>query len=48
MIELLILTEVDEWGKATEIVDSENDPLWKVNPHGTLALYNHRVVRNML
>lgn len=45
-LQLLILARTNKWGKATGILDFGNDPLWRVNPYGAIALHNHRVSSN--
>lgn len=43
VIEFLLVTRVDKWEKASSIVKCGRDPLWRSNPQGALALYNHRM-----
>lgn len=45
-LEFLIQTRVEKWGKATNILGFGNDPLWKVNPHGAIALYSHKISKD--
>lgn len=40
-IEFLILTRADKWGKTTNFMVFGNDPLWRTNPQGAIALYAH-------
>lgn len=42
-LEFLIRSRVEKWGKATKILSFGNDPLWKLNPHGAIALYSHKI-----
>lgn len=43
VLEFLILSRTDKWGKATGCMGFGCDPLWRVNPQGAIALYNHRI-----
>lgn len=45
MLEFLIMTRLEKWGKATKLMEFGNDPLWKVNPQGALALYSQSISR---
>lgn len=40
-IEFLILTRADKWGETTNFMVFGNDPLWRTNPQGAIALYAH-------
>ncbi|KAK1399511.1 hypothetical protein POM88_009374 [Heracleum sosnowskyi] len=44
-LEFLIVTRIEKWGKASKTLVFGNDPLWRVNPHGELALHTHRISR---
>lgn len=44
-MEYLILTRMDKWGKATKAPPFGNDPLWRVNPLGAIALYTLKLWR---
>lgn len=43
-LKFLILTRIKKWGKATKLMPFGNDSLWKVNPHGAIALYSHKIL----
>lgn len=42
-LEFLITERVSMWGRAANIINCGKDPLWLVNPQGTLAIYHHNV-----
>ncbi|KAK1401501.1 hypothetical protein POM88_001106 [Heracleum sosnowskyi] len=46
LLEFVILTRIDKWGKASGVIKFGNDPFWKVNPHGAIALYTHKISRD--
>lgn len=42
-LEELILARVNKWGKALMLMDFGDDPLWRVNPIGAVALHHFKV-----
>lgn len=45
-VEHLIFTRVSEWGKATCTLPFGSEPLWKINPHGIIAVHFDKLQRD--
>lgn len=43
-LEFLIFTRVNKWGNASGILSFYSEPIWEVNPQGTIAIYHHKVM----
>lgn len=45
-LEALIFARVNKWGRDSNLLEFEDDPLWKVNPYGAINVYHHRLNSN--
>lgn len=40
-LEHLIFTRINKWGQASDLINFSDDPIWKLNPQGAIAVYFH-------